>query len=277
MDPQKVLSSLAADKGLPLTNLIDVSTKYCQSAKISCCGGLMTRVVTESSADSTVLLRDGSGSCYCALHGDITSRYPDVLSSGALLLLTDVTLLVLSSKVPPVLMACLPNLAGLLLPDEHVAGSALAHQTPGQSPSEKPLALPQHATGKDSWRLEGLDEESGTFMGSGGTHTMLDSVSPLTGGHVHGNSAEMLGGRPFDVRTPAFTQGGGEGAITSAEMQRRVNPIANLLTPPLKMLRHEAGAQQMTTDALCMGGPTAVAYEVDAEDDEDCLEFVDDL
>ncbi|CCW62400.1 unnamed protein product [Phytomonas sp. EM1] len=116
MDCQSLLDGLAKERGLSLTPLARMC-KYPRSRKIVCCGGLVVRVESESSADSTVCIQDGSGLCFCAIHGDITSRYPDVLSTGAVLLFHDVTLLVTGGRMPPLLIVCLENLFGLLLPD----------------------------------------------------------------------------------------------------------------------------------------------------------------
>lgn len=120
MDCQALLEKQARDRGLALTPLQQMN-RYSQSQKIPCCGGVVVRVETESSADSTVCLRDDSGTCFCALHGDLTSHYPDVLTAGALLCLSSVTLLITSAKMPPLLVACLDNLTGLMLPDEDAA------------------------------------------------------------------------------------------------------------------------------------------------------------
>ncbi|CCW68735.1 unnamed protein product [Phytomonas sp. Hart1] len=116
MDCQTLLDGLAKERGLSLTPLARMG-KYPRSRKIECCGGLVVRVECEGSADSTVCIQDGSGLCFCAIHGDITSRYPDVLSTGAVLLFQDITLLLTGGKMPPVLIACMENLVGLLLPD----------------------------------------------------------------------------------------------------------------------------------------------------------------
>lgn len=303
MDPQKLLSSLAADRGLPLSGLVDASTKYAKSTKIACCGGVMTRVVTESSADSTVLLRDGSGSCYCALHGEITSRYPDVLTAGALLLFTDVTLLVLSSKVPPVLMACLPNLAGLLLPEEPAASSALPHEIVKDQPMPErpppPLPMMVDATGGHSWQINGLREDSESFFlghhcSDNGGNDNSDSQSgralgnvtvPFVRRHVGGDGGEVLGGQPFASTTaPATVSGRGapmkeeEAIVRAAEGSGRTGSAVSLVaSPPRKVRRPEVRTQQGTTVGASMSVSAVSTVEVDAEDDEGCLELVDDL
>lgn len=114
MEQQRQLDDHARQLGLTLTPLGKLNTLSC-SVKVAACGGMITRVETESSSDSTVCLQDSSGTCLCALHGELTSRYPDSLATGTVLIFADITVLVTSTKMPPLLIACLMNLKSLLL------------------------------------------------------------------------------------------------------------------------------------------------------------------
>ncbi|EAN93746.1 hypothetical protein, conserved [Trypanosoma cruzi] len=116
MDSQLLLQREASTRGLTLTSLCQVGTLP-TSQKVACCGGLLETIVAESAQDCTVLLRDATGTVHCAIHGAVSSRYPDVLTAGALLLLRDVTVLVTSSLMRPVLIVCLEHLAALMLPE----------------------------------------------------------------------------------------------------------------------------------------------------------------
>ncbi|RNF25551.1 uncharacterized protein Tco025E_02159 [Trypanosoma conorhini] len=116
MDSQLLLQREASAKGYTLTPLCQVSALP-TSQKVACCGGLLEKIVAESAQDCTVLLRDATGTVHCAIHGAVSSRYPDVLAAGALLLLSDVTVLVTSTLLRPVLIVCLEHLAALMLPE----------------------------------------------------------------------------------------------------------------------------------------------------------------
>ncbi|KAK7201003.1 hypothetical protein NESM_000159700 [Novymonas esmeraldas] len=263
MDPQRALESLAKEKGVTLTYLAEISSANAQSTKVACCGGLMTRLVTESAADSTVLLRDGSGSCYCAVHGDITSRYPDVLTTGALLLFTDITVLVISSKVPPMLIACLQNLAGLLLPDDTHANTTAAAAAAGRVVGEPDFSsLPpfladsdtfDHSTGArradtvaqaDTWQPELLGAERGG----------LGLPMPLHHAEAaRGSSAAVYGSIGGAVHA---------GHTTAGEAQRGG-------VPPAKRSRAD--------DTVLPSATTVVTLDVDDGDDAECLELADDM
>ncbi|EPY23425.1 hypothetical protein AGDE_12821 [Angomonas deanei] len=69
------------------------------------------------------MLHDGSNTCMCTVHGDITSRYPNAVSTSAVLVFTNISVIVMASNVPPLLVACFDNLVGLLLPEEDTAPS----------------------------------------------------------------------------------------------------------------------------------------------------------
>eukprot|EP00796_Vickermania_ingenoplastis_P008351 gene8351-5850_t len=132
MNYQHALERLASDQGLPLTPLRDLAQR-CTPGRVLCCGGWVRRIYAESAVDSSIVLRDASGSVVCALHQEVVSRYPDVLAAGALLLLVDTAFICCSStKMPPFLVAGLPNLAALMLPDENEGGTipSGAVQTP---------------------------------------------------------------------------------------------------------------------------------------------------
>ncbi|KEG11875.1 hypothetical protein DQ04_02191070 [Trypanosoma grayi] len=116
MDIQALLQREASTRGFTLGTLCQVSALP-SSQKVACCGGIVEKVVVESAQDCTVLLRDATGTVHCAIHGAVSSRYPDVLAVGALVLLCDVTVLVTSALMPPVLIVCLEHLAALLLPE----------------------------------------------------------------------------------------------------------------------------------------------------------------
>lgn len=127
MNYQIELERIARRKGVELTPLSRLFA-LSQPTKIDFCGGLVTRIVAESSADSTVLLRDPAGEAqvFCAIHGDLAHRYPDILATGALACFKNITYLVTGSKMPPLLIACLENLSELLLPSDDAIGSAAA-------------------------------------------------------------------------------------------------------------------------------------------------------
>lgn len=127
MEYQSLLDQQASSLQLSLTPLARMYY-HSSSTKIECCGGVVVKIVSESSADSTISLRDSSGDCFCAVHGDITNAYPDVLTPGALLLIHNATLLVTSNKMPPLLILCLHNLVGLMLPED-VPNEDDSHQT----------------------------------------------------------------------------------------------------------------------------------------------------
>ncbi|KAH8609565.1 putative protein of unknown function (DUF4539) [Trypanosoma vivax] len=116
MDFQSILQQEAQDRSLVMASLSSVGISTV-SKKIPCCGGAVEKIVAESSHDCTVLLRDMSGTMHCAIHGSVTSQYPDILAAGALILLRDVTVLVLPTLMPPILVVCLEHLAALLLPE----------------------------------------------------------------------------------------------------------------------------------------------------------------
>jgi hypothetical protein len=260
MDPQRVLESLAREKDVPLTSLSDVSSRSSQSGKVACCGGLMTRLVTESAADSTVLLRDGTGSCYCALHGDITNRYPDVLTTGALLLFTDITVLVLSSKLPPLLVACLQNLSGLLLPDEASTAAATAAVMDTVDSMAVPPAGALDSVVCDTQYSHPTDLKEMTADGS----------APMA--PVQSSSAARRG-----VNTPYSLLGdvADEKLMTATDYHR----------PPIELPVH-GDSRKPTADAssLAPARKRACAEEVtrassiadDDDDDAECLELVDD-
>lgn len=118
VDYQKVLEQLAADRLLNLTPLKEV---VCSGLprKVACCGGWVSRIYAESAVDSSVVLRDASGAVLCVFHEEIVSRYPDILTSGALVLLQDVSFIRTPGvKVPPFLVAGLRNLTSLMVPEE---------------------------------------------------------------------------------------------------------------------------------------------------------------
>ncbi|EPY17119.1 hypothetical protein STCU_10808 [Strigomonas culicis] len=133
MEYQRVLQEQAASLQLTLTPL-ERTLHAASSQKVACCGGEVARLVTENSADATVLLRDSSGTCLCALHGEVTSRYPYAAYPGTLLLLRDTTLVIVSSNTPPLLIATLDNVAGLLLPDDEAAASLVADDSQALRP-----------------------------------------------------------------------------------------------------------------------------------------------
>ncbi|KAG5498222.1 hypothetical protein JIQ42_03026 [Leishmania sp. Namibia] len=246
MDPQKVLESLAREKGIVLTHLSEVSSKYSQSAKVACCGGLMMRLVTESAADSTVLLRDGSGSCYCALHGDITNRYPDVLTTGALLLFTDITVLVVSSKVPPMLIACLQNLTGLLLPDK--AASAAASTT---SRSTEPTGRRSEPT-RTAYAHDAAPHKDDLARAEMWQPDLLTSERREYGDMNPFNGSDSARDSFMEPHVSAR-------AIVSAHPSRDERRDSS---PAEKRIRTE-------------NPTTSAALEVDYEDDAECLELVD--
>lgn len=260
MDPQAVLESLATEKGVALTRLDEISTRFSQSAKVACCGGLMTRLVTESAADSTVLLRDGSGSCYCALHGDITHRYPDVLTTGALLLFTEVTVLVVSSKVPPMLIACLQNLAGLLLPEEASSAAAAAA-----------VAVAAAGGGAPFQRSAG---GAGTCAAAAAATATTVAYPGLVGAGVDTWPVDLSGARRHGCdETDTFNQG-----ESYAEPNGLTNSHAR---PPPARVGERGGvaaapAEKRTRTEGVRGAPAPVA-EVNDEDDADCLELADDM
>ncbi|KAL7699337.1 hypothetical protein NQL31_001665 [Lotmaria passim] len=271
MDPQKVLESLAREKGVPLTSLGEVSSRFSQSGKVACCGGLMTRLVTESAADSTVLLSDGSGSCYCALHGDITNRYPDVLTTGALLLFTDVTVLVLSSKVPPLLIVCLQNLAGLLLPDEAstaavVAASAAATMVTDTADS---MVGPVAAAVGSATSYAHLFLPADTRE----TETTRETTEQTQHAFAERKSAAegqfpVLGER--SVESHAAGVGGNDDVPSESSRHAMPSHFADKyssLPPPSRKTRLEDTAAA----ALVPGN------EDDDDDDAECLELVDDF
>lgn len=274
MDPQRVLESLARDKGASLTSLKEVNASLPPSKKLACCGGIVTRVVTESAADSTVLLRDGSDSCFCALHSDITSRYPDVLTTGALLLFTDVTVLILSTGIPPLLIACLQNLSGLLLPDEASAAAAVSVMDTGDS-----VALAATAATADSPFLQSnigtsdtIDEQALRPQGVG-----LDMVGSAS------RSAPLLG-EVLSDEYASVAMGGDMQKASHANCLRDTNPSG----------AGAAGASVPSQNRVCVedtvGSPAednhhnhhlasngAYGGEDDDDDDAECLELVDDL
>ncbi|KAG5500396.1 hypothetical protein JKF63_03488 [Porcisia hertigi] len=254
MDPQQVLESLAREKGVALTHLADISRKYSQSAKVACCGGVMTRVVTESAADSTVLLHDSSGSCYCALHGDITSRYSDILTTGALLLFTDITVLVVSSKVPPMLIACLQNLAGLLLPDKVTKAAAAAAAAAA-------VAVPRGT------KTAGLRCSSGRTLLSCSAMSSNDNVARSDMQPPQSLRSGRRGYEDFDLlANPRST----EGSYAEPHASTDAGPLSQH-TP--------GGARHDTLPAAkrprAESNTASAALEVDDEDDAECLELVD--
>ncbi|CAJ1009939.1 putative Domain (DUF4539) [Leishmania naiffi] len=249
MNPHNVLESLAKEKGVELTHLSEISSKYSRSAKVACCGGLMTRLVTESAADSTVLLRDGSGSCYCALHGDITNRYPDVLTTGALLLFTDITALVVSSKVPPMLIACLQNLAGLLLPDE-------ATSTAGATASRSATAGGTQSTPPRTFLPRGAMPHNDGFACS--ETWQLDLLTGVQRGYV--NTGMFSGSE----------SAGGSGTEPHAS--------AAAVSVPLPALVGERRDSAPAEKRICSENTAApAALDVDDEDDAECLELADEM
>ncbi|CCD17510.1 unnamed protein product [Trypanosoma congolense IL3000] len=122
MDFETLLQQAASERGLTMTPLSSVAGMS-SSQKLACCGGLVEKIVAESERDSTVILRDATGSLHCALHGVVSGRYPDVLMTGALLLLQNVTVMIVPPLMPPILVVCLENLVALLLPDGPPAGA----------------------------------------------------------------------------------------------------------------------------------------------------------
>ncbi|CAC9502281.1 Domain of unknown function (DUF4539) [Leishmania donovani] len=248
MDPETVLESLAREKGVVLTHLSEINSKYSRSAKVACCGGLMTRLVTESAADSTVLLRDGSGSCYCALHGDITNRYPDVLTTDALLFFTDITVLVISSKVPPMLIACLQNLAGLLLPDKATSAAA------GATASRSAAAAGTRPAPACNLLVRGSVPHNDDSARSDTWHS-----DPLTGRQRGCDAVDTF--NDFDGAGDSYMEPHASvGAVLSA--QRTLDGQRHDSVPAEKRVRTE------NTTA-------SAAFEVDDEDDAECLELVD--
>ncbi|ORC89739.1 uncharacterized protein TM35_000112730 [Trypanosoma theileri] len=115
MDVRALLQREASARGLSLTSLSEVST-LASSQKVACCGGLVEKIVAESAEDCTVLLRDTTGTMHCAIHGAVTSSYPDAVAAGALLLFRDITVVVVPALMPPILIVCLEHLIALLLP-----------------------------------------------------------------------------------------------------------------------------------------------------------------
>ncbi|KPA85475.1 hypothetical protein ABB37_01767 [Leptomonas pyrrhocoris] len=252
MDPQKVLESLAREKGVSLTSLGEVSSHFSHSGKIACCGGLMTRLVTESAADSTVLLRDGSGACYCALHGDITSRYPDVLTTGAMLLFTDITVLVLSSKVPPLLVACLQNLSGLLLPDEASSAAAAAVMDTGNS-----MALPAEAAldtaASDTYLFESANAKDTRTAGE------MRRV-PSRSRFAHRENANK--------QYSLAVEGAGENGTPSAAP---LSPSSDFPTG------NDSNLPRTSKKARVEDAMAVPSADRDDDDDAECLELVDEL
>ncbi|GET89989.1 hypothetical protein, conserved [Leishmania tarentolae] len=249
MDPQIVLESLARERGVVLTQLSEINSKYSRSSKVACCGGLMTRLVTESAADSTVLLRDGSGSCYCALHGDITNRYPDVLTTDALLLFTDITVLVVSSKVPPMLIACLQNLAGLLLPDKATSVTAATASRNSAAEGTLPVSacdfLARGSVPHNDDLTHSATWQSATPTSDQREHDAMNTFkdSECAGGSFTGLHASV---RP------------------TLSVHPTLDKVCSSSFPAEKRLRTE------NTTA-------STAFEVDDEDDAECLELVDGL
>ncbi|KAG5474304.1 hypothetical protein LSCM1_03084 [Leishmania martiniquensis] len=246
MDPQAVLESLAREKGIALTHLSQIASRYSQSAKVACCGGLMMRLVTESAADSTVLLRDGSGSCFCALHGDITNRYPDVLTTGALLLFTDITVLVVSSKVPPMLIACVQNLAGLLLPDNAANTAPSAASRSAEAVGRRP------APARTTFALDSApDNDDFTRAKVWQPHLLTSERRDCSRVDPFNNSESAQG--------------------SFVEPHHSARPI---LSPDPARSRERYGsapAKRIRTE----NATAFAALEVDDEDDAECLELVD--
>lgn len=236
MDCQTLLEKQARDQGLSLTCLAQMN-RYSRSQKIPCCGGVVVRVETESSADSTVCLRDDSGVCYCALHGELTNRYPDVLSTGALLCFANITLLVTSAKMPPLLVACLENLVGLMLPDED-ATEATRLGSASDGPWQSPAAT------------------------AGGAVTA--GTNPEDGG-----AGAVAVGESLDVFFPQESTAAPP--LSSSSLQG--GPPVNPPPPPQKRAREELRAPPLK--AAPKAAP--VKAEVVSDDDEGCLELVDDL
>lgn len=116
MDFQGLLQQEASTRGLTMVPLSSVVAMP-SSRKVACCGGFVEKVVAESERDCTVLLRDATGGVHCAIHGAVSDRYPDVLATGAVLLLQDVTALIVPSLLPPIIVVCLEHLVALLLPE----------------------------------------------------------------------------------------------------------------------------------------------------------------
>ncbi|KPI89118.1 hypothetical protein ABL78_1762 [Leptomonas seymouri] len=259
MDAQKVLESLAREKGLPLTGLGEVSSRFSKSGKIACCGGLMTRLVTESAADSTVLLRDGSGSCYCALHGDIASRYPDVLTTGAMLLFTDITVLVLSSKMPPLLVACLQNLSGLLLPEEASTAAAAVMDT-GDSVVVPAEAAMDSAASETPFCHSANPMDTGTFGEVNMTPVRSRFAMEESSDRPHSVLPEGPGGR----RT--VTTGIGD---TSSE--------TFLYNAPAASFDKESHQLPASKKARLEETMTVPIMDESDDDDAECLELVDDF
>lgn len=78
----------------------------------------MLYTYAESAVDSSVVLRDSSGSTVCAFHHDILSLYPDVLTTHSLVLLQDVSFIPsINRKCPSFIVAGLPHLVALMLPE----------------------------------------------------------------------------------------------------------------------------------------------------------------
>lgn len=246
MDCQSLLEKQAQDQGLTLTALSRMN-HYSQSVKIPYCGGVVVRVETESSADSTVCLRDDTGTCFCALHGDLTSRYPDVLSIGALLCFANITLLVTSAKMPPLLVACLENLVGLMLPDEDAVDGATSARA---SDSGAVLHAEQERFTEFALASGAIDPGAGGALAVGES---LDAFftqpsEPSRSAAVAATAVALPISRSAAVGTQARTGGGDH-------------------HPPLQAPKPTAK-------------PTvAVKAELisDNDDDEDCLELVDDL
>lgn len=118
MNYQTTLEQLAAKGGLTLTPLRELS-RIASPRKICCCGGWVLYTYAESAVDSSVVLRDSSGSTVCAFHHDILSLYPDVLTTHSLVLLQDVSFIPsINRKSPSFIVAGLPHLVALMLPEE---------------------------------------------------------------------------------------------------------------------------------------------------------------
>lgn len=118
MNYQATLEQLAAERGLTLTPLSELS-RIATPTKISCCGGWVLCVYAESAVDSSVVLRDSGGSIVCVFHQSILCLHPDVLTTHALVLLQDVSFIPsLHYKCPSFVVVGVPHLVSLMLPEE---------------------------------------------------------------------------------------------------------------------------------------------------------------
>lgn len=127
MNYQVTLDQLAAERGLTLTPLSELS-RFGTPRKISCCGGWVLYTYAESAVDSSVVLRDASGSIVCAFHQSMLSLHPDALTTHALVLLQDVSFIPsINRKFPSFLAADISNLIALMLPEEDDESAQAEH------------------------------------------------------------------------------------------------------------------------------------------------------